>query len=135
MGELSLGVFLLAVGAAAPPLAGFTTELPAALEDISGWQRIAGDADTSEVTARYLLYVNPLRGALYQVIRYRMWPISGSVGGTWLGSQPLREAGVERAPGPRPSALLRARGRRSCGGSLARAGLRQPRAPLGNGPW
>jgi hypothetical protein len=59
----------LTVGAAVA--AGFSTLVPEGVPDLSTWERISGDLATARVELSYLLYVNPARGGLYQVIRYR----------------------------------------------------------------
>jgi hypothetical protein len=81
----ALALALLAGAAAAG--SGFTTELPGAIGDISSWEQITGDVTTRQVAARYVLYVNPARQGLYQVIRYRIVPSVGSDGPQWRRSR------------------------------------------------
>jgi hypothetical protein len=77
----ALAVTLL--GAPAIAAGAFSHELPADVEDISGWERVTGDVLGQGVAARYLLYVNPTRQGLYQVIRYRIVPAVPSEAPRW----------------------------------------------------
>jgi hypothetical protein len=68
---------LLFVGAATSALgqegtATFAATLPAAVGDVSRWQQLIGSFETETERGSYMLYVNPARGALYQLMRYRV---------------------------------------------------------------
>jgi hypothetical protein len=78
---------LALLGAAGQPLADFSPELPREVGDVSGWERISGDVLTTEVSARYVLYVNPERLGLYQVIRYRIVPAAPTTAPQWSRSR------------------------------------------------
>lgn len=60
--------------ASARPFAGddLSTDLPAAIPDMSGWEVVTGEIDNARMQANYRFYVNPEREALYQVIHYRV---------------------------------------------------------------
>jgi hypothetical protein len=53
---------------------GFVTYLPAALPDVSRWQKMSGSAEIKNPDGRleYELFVNPLRLGQYSVSRYRL---------------------------------------------------------------
>jgi hypothetical protein len=68
---------LLFAGAATSALgqdgtATFAATLPAAVGDVSRWQLVIGSIETQTERGSYMLYVNPARGALYQLMRYRV---------------------------------------------------------------
>ncbi|HEY7921547.1 MAG: hypothetical protein ACHP85_23175 [Burkholderiales bacterium] len=68
---------LLVVGAATSALgqdgtARFAATLPAAVGDVSRWQLETGSFETQNERGSYMLYVNPARSALYQLMRYRV---------------------------------------------------------------
>jgi hypothetical protein len=52
--------------------AAFALDLPADVEDVSGWQVVSGDFETKVARGAYRFYVNPRRNALYQLMRYRV---------------------------------------------------------------
>ena len=60
----------------APPAspAPFTRHLPKGVPDGAGWLRIAGniEVDSPPVAVQYEFFVNPVRPALYEVVRYRV---------------------------------------------------------------
>src|SRR5262249_40615898 len=43
-----------------------------AVGDVSGWEVITGSFETDMARGSYLLYVNPARSGLYQLMRYRV---------------------------------------------------------------
>jgi hypothetical protein len=47
-------------------------KLPDTLPDVSDWQDINGEFTLPRVEARYDFYVNPVRGAIYQMMHYRV---------------------------------------------------------------
>ena len=51
---------------------GFSTSLPGAVGDVSSWEIVTGSFETDEARGAYLLYVNPARSAIYQLMRYRV---------------------------------------------------------------
>jgi hypothetical protein len=51
---------------------GFASTLPAAVGDVSGWELVTGDFETASMRGSYRFYVNPLRQAMYQLLRYRV---------------------------------------------------------------
>jgi hypothetical protein len=67
---------LLLAGAArlagADDTAGFAATLPTAVGDVSSWQVVSGSFETDKARGSYLFYVNPARGALYQLMRYKV---------------------------------------------------------------
>ena len=50
----------------------FSTTLPGAVGDVSSWEIISGSFETDQARGAYLLYVNPARSAIYQLMRYRV---------------------------------------------------------------
>jgi hypothetical protein len=50
----------------------FAPTLPAEVGDVSGWEVVSGQYETTVERGSYLFYVNPLRGAIYQLMRYRV---------------------------------------------------------------
>ena len=62
--------------ATATPLAGghFSKTVPPPIPSVAGWERIAGvlDFESPRVTVQYEFYVNPVRPATYEVVRYRV---------------------------------------------------------------
>lgn len=56
------------------PFAPFTTHLPGAIPALEGWERMTGEAEFEDRAVQYELYVNPRRGYLYEVVRYRVTP-------------------------------------------------------------
>ena len=73
---LAAGLLLAAGQEGAPPLgpgAGpFAPTLPAAVSDVSGWDIVTGEFETTAERGSYIFYVNPARKALYQLMRYRV---------------------------------------------------------------
>lgn len=70
-------ITLLLVGAATSPpgqddTATFAATLPGAVGDVSRWQQVIGSFETQTERGSYMLYVNPARSALYQLMRYRV---------------------------------------------------------------
>jgi hypothetical protein len=67
---------LLLAGAAAVAAAEdavtFAATLPAAVGDVSRWEVVTGSFETETARGSYLFYVNPARGALYQLMRYKV---------------------------------------------------------------
>jgi hypothetical protein len=55
-------------------LALFTRRVPAELPAFQGWERIKGDIEieSPRVAIQYEFFVNPLRPASYEVVRYRV---------------------------------------------------------------
>lgn len=54
------------------PSVAFATTLPDVVGDVSSWQVVTGTFETDSARGEYRLYVNPARGALYQLMRYRV---------------------------------------------------------------
>lgn len=52
--------------------AGFAPTLPPGIADVSGWETVAGQVDSTQVRGGFIFYVNPSFGAIYQVMRYRV---------------------------------------------------------------
>lgn len=51
------------------------------LAEVAGWERIDGDVETTRGRAVYAFYVDPQRGSLYTVTRYRLrWKEVGNDG-------------------------------------------------------
>jgi hypothetical protein len=70
---VAAGILALATG----PLGGrapFTRDVPGALPDFRGWERISGDVQLSSprVSVEYEFYVNPQRPMIYEIVRYRI---------------------------------------------------------------
>lgn len=66
-------LLLLAVSSSGQGNSGaFARDLPAAVGDISEWETITGDFETTAARGSYLFYVNPRRQAMYQLMRYRV---------------------------------------------------------------
>jgi hypothetical protein len=71
------GLVALAFLAGAPAstqgaAASFALVLPEGVVDVSGWEAVNGEFETSVARGTYLFHVNPRRQALYQVMRYRV---------------------------------------------------------------
>jgi hypothetical protein len=70
---LAAGLFFAASAAPAQqPAADFAPTLPPGIVDVSHWQVVTGSFETTTARGAYLFYVNPARGALYQLMRYRV---------------------------------------------------------------
>lgn len=57
----------------------FASSLPDGVGDVSGWELVTGDFETTTARGSYRFYVNPARRAMYQLMRYRVdildpWP-------------------------------------------------------------
>jgi hypothetical protein len=68
---------LLAAGQERAPLSSpgvgpFAQTLPAAVGDVSGWEVVTGEFETTAERGSYAFYVSPTRKALYQLMRYRV---------------------------------------------------------------
>jgi hypothetical protein len=52
----------------------FAATLPAGLPSMQGWEKITGEVtlDNPRLRVQYEFYVNPVRPALYELIRYRV---------------------------------------------------------------
>ena len=61
--------------------ASFATALPPAVVDVTGWETIAGEFETSTARGAYVFHVNPRRQAIYQVMRYRVELLSPATEG------------------------------------------------------
>lgn len=59
----------LVAGSGAVP---FEASLPRAIGDVSRWEVVTGEFETTAMRGEYAFYVNPARGALYQLMRYRV---------------------------------------------------------------
>jgi hypothetical protein len=74
--HLRLAVALLLVGslpaAAQEAREAFSSSLPYGVGDVSRWQLVTGDFETPTLRGEYRFYVNPARGAMYQLMRYRV---------------------------------------------------------------
>lgn len=57
-----------------PPLLPLAATLPEGLPSMQDWEKITGEADLENprVRVQYEFYVNPVRPALYELIRYRI---------------------------------------------------------------
>ena len=74
----------LLVGCATVGTQRLAERMPAELPDtvtISGWQKLAGQADMGDASVVYELYVNPRRPALYEITRYRLTTSTTSTDG------------------------------------------------------
>jgi hypothetical protein len=103
------GLLLLAA-ARAPghePDAGFAPTLPAAVGDVSDWEVVTGDFETAQIRGSYRLYVNPVRLAMYQLMRYQV-EVLGPASGEYRRASGERVAFV-RHPGTTEPMLLWAR--------------------------
>lgn len=68
---------LAAVTCAGPLLAqgggtSFASSLPEEIGDVTGWQIVNGEFETTEARGAYMFYVNPARSAMYQLMRYHL---------------------------------------------------------------
>jgi len=50
----------------------FAPVLPEGVGNVTGWQVITGDFETANARGAYRFYVNPVRAAMYQLMRYRV---------------------------------------------------------------
>jgi hypothetical protein len=50
----------------------FAAVLPEGVTDVSGWEIVSGEFETTAARGAYRFHVNPRRQALYQVMRYRV---------------------------------------------------------------
>ena len=73
---LAAGLLLAGVQQVAPspepgvgPLA---ATLPGAVGDVSGWEVVTGEFETTAERGSYAFYISPTRRALYQLMRYRV---------------------------------------------------------------
>ena len=87
----------------------FAATLPDGIGDVSRWQLVSGDFDTSSARGEYRFYVNPARPAMYQLMRYRVQLLEGASG------EEVRRGGAERVafirqPGVREPMALWERG-------------------------
>jgi hypothetical protein len=85
---LALAVPAAASGPDAEPV--FAPSLPDGVGSLAGWEIVAGDFESKDARGSYRFYVNPARGALYQLMRYRV-ELRGPAG----AAQPDR-GGAER---------------------------------------
>jgi hypothetical protein len=71
---LSLSLLLLGPAPAFPQDVGvtFAAVLPEEVADVSGWEIVSGEFETTAARGAYRFHVNPRRQALYQVMRYRV---------------------------------------------------------------
>ena len=71
---LAAGVLLAhAPGASAAGASGaFAATLPATVGDVSGWEVVIGEFETTTERGSYRFYVSPTHGALYRLMRYRV---------------------------------------------------------------
>ena len=102
--RIRLALAVLVAGVASFPAASaqdagaaFSPSLPQVVGDVSGWERIAGDFETTTARGSYWLYVNPARPAMYQLMRYRVELTPDRTGG-----RAPRHAGERVAFVPRP---------------------------------
>jgi hypothetical protein len=70
-------LFALSLLAGAPAgaqdiAASFAVILPDGVADVRGWEVVSGEFETAVARGSYLLYVNPRRQAIYQLMRYRV---------------------------------------------------------------
>jgi hypothetical protein len=52
--------------------AGFASDLPPGIANVTRWETVAGRIDTDQMRGGFLFYVNPRFEAIYQVMRYRV---------------------------------------------------------------
>ena len=64
----------------------FAATLPDGIGDVSRWQLVSGDFDTSSARGEYRFYVNPARPAMYQMMRYRVQLLEGASGAAGAAS-------------------------------------------------
>jgi hypothetical protein len=72
---LATGLLLAGATGAAPEPDGsalFATTLPASVGDVSRWEVVSGSFETDTERGAYAFYVNPARGGIYQLMRYRV---------------------------------------------------------------
>jgi hypothetical protein len=71
---LGAGLLLAQAPGAPPPAASraFAATLPALVGEVSGWEVVTGEFETTADRGSYRFYVSPTRGALYQLMRYRV---------------------------------------------------------------
>lgn len=71
---LAVGLLLLGSAPAVPQEVGvaFAAVLPEGVADVSGWEVVSGEFETTTARGAYRFHVNPRRQALYQVMRYRV---------------------------------------------------------------
>jgi hypothetical protein len=88
---LALGLVLPACGSvrAEPADTAFAESLPPGVADVSRWELVSGDFETSRMRGGYRFYVNPERVAMYQVMRYRVQRLSSGAerGDARLGAE------------------------------------------------
>jgi hypothetical protein len=72
------GLFMLALGAS-PTGEGLSLSWPGGVPDAQslGWQAISGATETPSAALLYTFYVNPARGAIYELARYRYVKVDG----------------------------------------------------------
>jgi hypothetical protein len=58
----------------------FAAVLPEGVADVSGWEVVTGEFETSRARGAYRFHVNPRRQAMYQVMRYRVELLAPSSG-------------------------------------------------------
>lgn len=68
---VALGLGLVGATLLAAPL---TARIPPGVPDgeTLGWEKITGDVETASARVVYTFYVNPARGAIYELTRYRV---------------------------------------------------------------
>lgn len=97
---------LLALAPAArseAPGAGFAEALPRGVADVSRWEVVTGDFDTSLMRGSYRFYVNPARQAMYQLMRYRVELLDRAGDG---GRGSAERVAFVRHPGAREPMLI-----------------------------
>ena len=69
-------VGLLVLGGAKPgsqdAAAPFAPALPPGVVDVTGWEIVTGDFETTRARGAYRFRINPSRQAIYQLMRYRV---------------------------------------------------------------
>jgi hypothetical protein len=80
-GWLVVGFLLLGPApASSQDVATFAVVLPEGVADVSGWETVSGEFETTTARGAYRFHVNPRRQALYQVMRYRVELLTPSTG-------------------------------------------------------
>ena len=82
----------------------FAPVLPEGVGNVTGWQVITGDFETANARGAYRFYVNPVRAAMYQLMRYRV-DLRGAAGASGRERSGAERVAFIRRPGvPEPMA-------------------------------
>jgi hypothetical protein len=104
--EMRLGSIVLAfVAGAGPAMAqdagpAFAFALPEGVGDVAAWETVSGEFETETMRGAYRFYVNPVRAAMYQVMRYRV-ELVGAAGVSARARGSAERVAFVRRPGAR----------------------------------